>query len=76
MNLTRNALNNPAGLAVGVAIILFFGIYSATKLPVQLFPDIEEPEINIETRWRSASPQEVESELLEPQEEVLPEHVG
>ncbi len=71
MNLTRNALNNPAGLAVGVAIILFFGIYSATKLPVQLFPDIEEPEINIETRWRSASPREVESELLEPQEEVL-----
>ncbi len=71
MNLTRNALRNPAALAVGVAIILFFGIYSVSKLPVQLFPEIEEPEINIETRWRAASPREVESELLEPQEEVL-----
>jgi multidrug efflux pump subunit AcrB len=71
MNLTQTALKNPAGLAVAVAIILFFGLYSAGKLPIQLFPEIEEPQINIETRWRAASPREVESELLEPQEEVF-----
>jgi multidrug efflux pump subunit AcrB len=71
MNLTKSSLKNPSGVAVGVAIIVVFGLFSLTKLPVQLFPDIERPQISIWTGWRAASPSEVESELLEPQEEVL-----
>ena len=71
VNLTKTALKNPSGVAVGVAIVVVFGIFSLTKLPVQLFPDIEQPQIGIWTGWRSASPKEVESEILEPQEEVL-----
>jgi len=71
MNLTKTALNNPAGLAVAVAVIAIFGLYSLSKLPIQLFPETQEPQINIETRWRAASPREVESEILEPQEEVF-----
>jgi multidrug efflux pump subunit AcrB len=71
MNLTRTALKNPAALAVAVALVLCFGVWSIGKLPVQLFPDIEQPEITIQTGWRAASPREVESEILEPQEEVL-----
>ena len=71
MNLTASALKNPAGIAVGVAIIVFFGLFSIAKLPIQLFPDVDEPQINVETRWRAASPREIESELVEPQEEVL-----
>jgi len=71
MNLTKTALKNPSGVAVGVAIIVVFGLFSLSKLPVQLFPDIEQPQIGIWTGWRAASPKEVESEILEPQEEVL-----
>lgn len=71
MRLTKNALQNPAGVAVGVAIVLVFGLYSLGKLPVQLLPNIERPTISINTNWRAASPREVESELLEPQEDVL-----
>ena len=55
MNLTKTALNNPAGLAVAVAVIAIFGLYSLSKLPIQLFPETQEPQINIETRWRAAS---------------------
>jgi len=71
MKLTESSLKNPSGALVAVAIVLVFGLFSLVKLPVQLFPDIERPQISIWTGWRSASPQEVESELLEPQEEVL-----
>ena len=71
MNLTKMSLRNPSGVAVGVAIIIVFGMFSLAKLPVQLFPDIERPQISIWTGWRAASPSEVESELLEPQEDVL-----
>jgi multidrug efflux pump subunit AcrB len=71
MNLTRTALKNPAALAVAVAMVAFFGLYSIKKLPVQLFPDIEQPQMTIQTGWRAASPKEVESELVEPLEDVL-----
>ncbi len=71
MKLTATSLKNPAAVAVAVAIILLFGLFTLNKLPVQLFPDIERPQISINTFWRAASPKEVESELLEPQEEVL-----
>ncbi|MFT5519823.1 MAG: multidrug efflux pump subunit AcrB [Enterobacterales bacterium] len=71
MKLTATSLKNPAAVAVAVAIIIFFGLFVLSKLPVQLFPDIERPQITIQTFWRAASPREVESELIEPQEEVL-----
>ncbi|WP_086929842.1 efflux RND transporter permease subunit [Agarilytica rhodophyticola] len=71
MSLTASALKNPAAAAVGVAILLFFGVFSLSKLPIQLFPDIENPQISIQTGWRGASPKEVESEIVEPIEDVL-----
>ncbi|MBO9490254.1 efflux RND transporter permease subunit [Endozoicomonas sp. G2_1] len=71
MKLTQTALKSPAAVAVGVALILLLGVLSLIKLPVQLFPDIERPRIAIQTFWRAASPQEIESEIIEPQEQVL-----
>ena len=71
MKLTSNALKNPAAIAVIVAIIFIFGFLTLNRLPVQLFPNIDRPQITIQTFWRAASPKEIESEILEPQEEVL-----
>jgi multidrug efflux pump subunit AcrB len=71
MGITEQAVKNPAGVAVAVAIITLFGLFSLGKLPVQLFPDIDLPQLNVQANWRAASPREVESEILEPMEEVL-----
>ncbi|MBT8131665.1 MAG: efflux RND transporter permease subunit, partial [Gammaproteobacteria bacterium] len=71
MSLTLNSIRNPAGIGVVVAIVLFFGLFSLGKLPIQLFPNITQPQISINTGWRAASPREVESEIVEPLEEVL-----
>ena len=71
MSLTAKSLKNPAGVAVAVAVVVVFGLFSLAKLPVQLFPDIERPQLSVWTGWRAAAPKEVESEILEPQEEVL-----
>ncbi|WP_223788757.1 efflux RND transporter permease subunit [Marinicella meishanensis] len=71
MKLTAFALKNPAAIGIGLIFIVIVGVISLFKLPVQLFPDIERPRISIQTNWRSASPQEVESELVEPQEQIL-----
>jgi multidrug efflux pump subunit AcrB len=58
-------------VAVGVGLIVVLGLVSLVRLPVQLFPDIEEPVITIFTGWRAAAPTEVEAELIEPQERAL-----
>ncbi len=71
MKLTENAVKNPASVAVVIAIVSIFGFLSLVDLPIQLFPDIERPTMTISTFWRSASPNEMESEILKPQEEVL-----
>ena len=64
-------MKNPAGIAVAAAIVCFLGLYSATRLPIQLFPDIARPVISVQTTWRAASPREIESEINEPLEKVL-----
>jgi len=71
VGITDRAVNNPAAVAVAVAIIVLFGLFSLRSLPVQLFPDIELPQLSVQASWRAASPKEVESEILEPLEEVL-----
>jgi multidrug efflux pump subunit AcrB len=69
--LTEAGIRSPAAVAVGVAVTILFGIFALTSLPIQLFPQIDRPQIGIETDWRSETPREVESQLLEPEEEVL-----
>ena len=71
MSITERAVKNPAGVAVAVAILTLFGLFSLNGLPVQLFPDIDLPQISVFSSWRAASPKEVESEILDPMEEVL-----
>ena len=71
MGFTKICLKNPAAVAVGVALVFFVGFVSLQRLPLQLFPSIERPQLSIQTFWRAASPQEVESEIIEPLEEVL-----
>ena len=71
MYLTRSCLANPRALFVGAVLLLIFGSISLSRLPIQLTPELEEPEITITTKWRSASPIEVEAEIIEPQEDVL-----
>ena len=56
MSITLNSIRNPAAIAVMVGIIVFFGLFSLGKLPIQLFPNIDEPQISINTGWRAANP--------------------
>ncbi len=69
--LVKLGLRNPAALMVAVLLVVAGGVWSAVTLPVQLFPEIEQPRIGITAGWRAASPEEVERELLEPIEDVL-----
>ena len=71
MNLTRLALSNPVAVIAAILLVLLMGVVSLVGLPVQMIPNVERPFIQISTGWRSAAPEEVEAEILEPQEDML-----
>jgi HAE1 family hydrophobic/amphiphilic exporter-1 len=61
----------PIKVAVGVLLLLLFGVISVFSMPMQLTPEVETPTISVTTRWPGASPQEVETEIVTEQEEQL-----
>ena len=69
--MTRLALSNPTATLVAVLLVVLFGGLGLARLPVQLTPEVEKPEITIRTGWRAAAPEEIEAEIIEPQEKVL-----
>lgn len=71
VKLVEASLKNPVAVGMAVLLVCLLGLMSLRQLPLQLFPDIDRPQISIQTNWRAASPEEVEAELLEPQEQVL-----
>ena len=76
MKLTQAILDNPIAGYVILIFFAVFGLVMLNKLPIQLTPDIERLEITVSTTWRSAAPEEVESEIIEPQEDALKDLPG
>jgi HAE1 family hydrophobic/amphiphilic exporter-1 len=48
-----------------------FGLIALLRIPVQLTPNVDKAEITVNTIWPGASPQEVEREIIDEQEDVL-----
>jgi HAE1 family hydrophobic/amphiphilic exporter-1 len=71
MQLIQAFVRNPVKVAVGVLLVALFGVIGFLRMPKQLTPEVEIPKISIETRWPGASPQEVEREIVQEQEEFL-----
>jgi len=71
MHFIQFAIRNPVKVAVGVILAVLFGGIAYFGTPVQLTPDVEEPEITVTTRWRGASAAEIEEQIVEQQEEHL-----
>jgi len=71
MKLVETAIKRPVTVAVAVIFIILFGFIALFSIPVQLTPDVENPKITVDTVWTGASPYEVESEIVNEQEEEL-----
>lgn len=71
MRLIELSVRYPVSVAVGVILVLMFGILALIAVPVQLTPDVDRPTISVQTIWRGASPEEIEREIVERQEKEL-----
>jgi len=67
---------NAFATIVAFLIVVILGATTLINMPIQLMPNIERPTISVINSWRSAAPEEMESEIVEPQEEILKNIVG
>jgi HAE1 family hydrophobic/amphiphilic exporter-1 len=71
MKLIEFCVRYPVTVTVGVLLALLFGAIALIRLPIQMIPTVDRPEITVETEYRGAAPLEVEREITDRLEEKL-----
>lgn len=71
MRIIDSSVRFPVTTAVGVILVVLFGGISLSRIPIQLTPTVDQPQVRIQTRWPGALPQEVERQIIQEQEEQL-----
>jgi len=71
MKIIEDAVRYPVSTSVGVILVVLFGTIGLMQLPIQLTPEVTRPQITVTTIWPGASPQEVERDVVDEQEEQL-----
>ena len=71
MKVTKIAIGRPVTVSMFVVAVILFGVVSLDRLPVDLLPDISYPSLTIQTSFEDAAPEEIESLVTRPIEEVV-----
>lgn len=71
MDFLRAAITRPVTVAVGVILVVMFGIVGFQAVPIQLTPTVDTPQITVSTSWSGRSPNEIVEEIIKDQEEQL-----
>jgi len=69
--LLRRVVDNPIATTIIVAIMVLGGAYSLRHMPVDLFPNLDIPVVNIITHFPGASPEDIERLVSRPIESEL-----
>jgi CzcA family heavy metal efflux pump len=64
-------VKNPAAVILVMALVALAGIHSTLHMPVDLFPDLEIPVVNIVTHYIGAAPQDMELLISRPIEDEM-----
>ncbi|MFN3326139.1 MAG: efflux RND transporter permease subunit [Bryobacteraceae bacterium] len=71
MKMIDSSIRFPVTTAVAVILLVLFGALALFRIPVQLTPTVDRGVISVTTMWPGASPQEVERQIVQEQEEQL-----
>ena len=63
MILSDLSVRRPVFASVISLLLLILGLAALTNLPVRQYPDVESPVVSIETRYRGASAEVVETKV-------------
>ncbi|MEZ6015863.1 MAG: efflux RND transporter permease subunit [Planctomycetota bacterium] len=71
MRFIRLAVEQPITVSVGIILSLLAGLVALLRVPIQMTPEVQSVVIAVTTTWEGASAQEIETDVIEPQEERL-----
>jgi multidrug efflux pump len=71
MVLSDLAIRRPVLATVMSLVVALVGLVAYQRLPVREYPKIDEPVVTVETKYRGASPDIIESKVTKPLEESL-----
>ncbi|KAA6320624.1 Multidrug resistance protein MdtC, partial [termite gut metagenome] len=71
MSLYEGAVKKPIMTSLCFAAVVIFGLFSLSKLPIDLLPDIETNTIMVMTAYPGASASDIENNVTRPLENVL-----
>ena len=60
MQLITAFISNPVKVAVGVLLLVLFGVIAVFQMPVELTPNVEQKWLSVNTMWPGAGPEEIE----------------
>ena len=71
MSLSSKAVAKPTTILIIFIVLTALGLYSTSKLPIDLYPDLEIPYIIVSTSYPNAGPEEVENSITRTLESSL-----
>ncbi|HBP20792.1 MAG TPA: acriflavin resistance protein [Planctomycetes bacterium] len=71
LNPVAAAVSRPYTVAVAVILTVLFSLLAAQRIPIQLKPTVDTPQINVVTTYRGAGAIEVEDQITRELEDVL-----
>lgn len=71
MLMVKRIVSEPTAVLVIFALLVGLGIFSLANLPIDLYPEIEQPIIGVITNFPGAGPEEVERSIVRPMEAAL-----
>ena len=71
MRISEICIKRPVFATVLSLVVMLIGIVSYTRLPVREYPKIDEPVVTVDTTYRGASAEIIESQITKPLEDSL-----
>ena len=71
MSIPRLAIQRPVTMFMISAVITLLGFISLTKLPVDLMPEFEQPQLTVRTSYTGVGPLEMEELITRPMEQAV-----
>ena len=74
--ITKWSLANRLVVLVGAVVFLGWGVWQAQQMPIDVFPDLAAPTVNVVAETHGMAPEEVESQITIPLETTLNSATG
>jgi hydrophobe/amphiphile efflux-1 (HAE1) family protein len=76
LNLTDLCLKRPVFAWMLMLGTMLFGIIAVTRIGVSQFPDVDNPTVSVSVSWPGASPEDVETGIVNPLEDAMSQVTG